>query len=57
MKLMATGEEVPTMFGKGGMKVIVQAHLAMRAPNGSSQITLNAVNTRVASVGAITFED
>jgi len=57
VKLMATAEEVWTMFGKGGMKVIVQACLAMRAPNGSSQVTLNAANARVASVGAITFED
>jgi len=57
VKLMATGEEVPTMFGNRGMKVIVQARLAMRAPNGSSQVTLNAANARVASVGAITFED
>jgi len=29
----------------------------MRAPNGSFQVTLNAANARVASVGAITFEN
>jgi hypothetical protein len=51
-----TGEELPTMFGKGGMKVIVQARLATRTPS-VSKVNPNVTNTRMASVGAITFED
>ena len=51
-----TGEELPTMFDKGGMKVIVQARLATRTPN-ASRVSPNVANTRVASVGAITYND
>ena len=49
-----TGEELPTMFGKGGMKIIVQARLATRTP--ATKVVPNA-STRMVSVGAITFED
>jgi len=51
-----TGEELPTMFGKGGMKVIVQARLTTRVP-GVSRVTPTAASSRTASVGVITFDD
>jgi hypothetical protein len=36
VKLMATGEELPLMFGRGGMKVVVQNKLARGAPSGGA---------------------
>jgi hypothetical protein len=36
VKLMATGEELPLMFGRGGMKAVVQNKLARGAPSGGA---------------------
>ena len=51
IKLMATGEELPSMYGKGGMKILVQS----RARSGGPSVSSSA--TSLADVGAITFED
>ena len=51
IKLMATGEELPSMYGKGGMKALVQSKTRAAGPSVSS----SAVAT--ADVTAITFDD
>jgi hypothetical protein len=40
VKFMATGEELPLMFGKGGMKVVVQGQIATRLA-GANSVTFN----------------
>jgi hypothetical protein len=36
VKLMATGEELPLMFGRGGMKVVVESKLAIWTASGGA---------------------
>jgi hypothetical protein len=68
VKLMATGEELPLMFGKGGMKVVVQSKLAtgtsgivstnlvtVHAPQTS--LTTDATTPTAAGVATISFDD
>jgi hypothetical protein len=50
VKLMATGEELPLMFGKGGMKVVVASRLA-------TLTGLNRVPTQGVGVTAVNIED
>jgi hypothetical protein len=68
VKLMATGEELPLMFGKGGMKVVVQGKLATGISGTASTnvVAFNAPQTSFASdttvltaagVAAISFDD
>jgi hypothetical protein len=50
VKLMATGEELPLMFGKGGMKVVVASRLA-------TLTGLNRVPTQGVGVTAVNIEN
>ena len=51
IKMMTTGEELPTMYGRGGMKEALKLRMAMTAMIASSA-TVNS-----ADVGAIIFDD
>jgi len=50
-KVMATGEELPLMYGKGAVKVLVPNKMHSVGSGISSSVTA------VADVGAITFDD
>ena len=57
IKLMSTGEELPTMYGKGGMKIFLKYRTATTATVTTSSATAASAPVTPAISNAITFDD